>query len=509
MRKSILWLLLVSCMFSGVISAQKIAYSDPDKEDPRTLQFELIGKINGRNLIYKGYREQHFICAYDADMKLLEKNKLQPEGTRLLSTDFLVYPEFSYFLYQYYQKGAVIFAAIKIDAQGRQVGKEMLLDSTEQISYSSNNKIYSVINSEDKQQIMVFKINTHNDRRHILTTSLFNRELALQKKSVVPIEMPQSNDFLSEFTLLNDGEMVCIRASGTSSNDNINKVTLVFKDPLWDAVRLGELQIKGIFLDDIRIKADNINKHYLVTSFYSKVRRGNIDGLYYALWDKEKHTQLMQATTAFSDELRNDVRGEGALKTAFNDFFINHTILRKDGGFLLAAESVYTSSRGNTLNRWDYLYGSPYRMPSDYFMWNSPAGIYPWGYNNMNNNANTLTRYYAENVLVISFEPSGKMEWSNVVRKSQFDDNSDDMIGFGMMNSGDQLHFLFNIQEKRALILSDQSIAPGGQLTRNPTFKNLDKGYEFMPRHAKQIGLRQVLVPCQFRGYICFAKIDF
>jgi len=63
MRKSILWLLLVSIMFSGVISAQKIAYSDPDKEDPRTLQFELIGKINGRNLIYKGYREQHFICA--------------------------------------------------------------------------------------------------------------------------------------------------------------------------------------------------------------------------------------------------------------------------------------------------------------------------------------------------------------------------------------------------------------------------------------------------------------
>jgi hypothetical protein len=217
----------------------------------------------------------------------------------------------------------------------------------------------------------------------------------------------------------------------------------------------------------------------------------------------------MQATTTFSDELRNDARGEGPVKTAFNDFFINKIILRKDGGFLLSAESVYTTSRGSTLNRWDYLYGSPYRMPSDYFMWNSPSGVYPWGYNNMLNNGNTLTRYYAENVLVLSFEPSGKMEWSNVVRKSQFDDNSDDMIGFGMMNTGDQLHFLYNIQEKRTLILSDQSIAPGGQLTRNPTFKNLDKGYEFMPRHAKQIGLRQVLVPCQFRGYICFAKIDF
>jgi len=507
MAKLRLYILIAIVALAGEVTAQNIYYSDPDRADPKTLQFELIGKLGGQFLVYKSYRDQHFIYVYDNGMQTLDKVKLPMENGRLLSTDFLVYPDFAWFFYQYYYKGAIYAAALKIDPSGKPVGNEIVLDSTQRQSLS-NSKVYSVINSEDKNQIMVFKINTTNDRRHVLTTCLFNKELSLQKRSVVPVEMPQTNDFLSEFTLFNDGEMACIRASGTSSNDNINKVTVIFKDPLWDALSMGELSVKGIFLDDIRMRADNINKHYVITSFFSKMKRGNIDGLYYAVWDKERHTEVMHASTIFSEELRADARGDGAIKTAFNDFYIKQLVMRRDGGFILAAESVYTSTRGGNLNRWDYLYGSPFRMTNDYFLWNNPMGFYPWGYNGMFN-SNNFTRFYAENVMVLSFDPAGKLEWSNIVRKSQFDDNKDDMIGFALVNTGNQLHFLFNSYEKRIQILSDQSITSEGQLIRNPTLKNLDRGFEFMPRHAKQVGLRQVLIPCQYRGYICFAKIEF
>ena len=78
---------------------------------------------------------------------------------------------------------------------------------------------------------------------------------------------------------------------------------------------------------------------------------------------------------------------------------------------------------------------------------------------------------------------------------------------------GDQIvldsGFLFNLQEKRNLMLSDQSIEPSGQLTRRPTLKNLDKGYDFMPRFGKQVGAKTIIFPCQYRNYICFAKVDF
>jgi hypothetical protein len=462
-------------------------------------------------MVYKNYREAHTIVTYDADMKPVDKTKLEFINLRLLNTDFIQYPDFVYMIYQFQRRSVMYCMAVKLDPSGKKIGEAIELDSTDNINYASNNKIYSLLVSDDKHKIMVFKINTKNDKSHILTTSLYNTDMVLQKRSRLNIPMPQRNDFLSEFALDNEGDMICIRASGTSTNDNINKISLITKPALQDNYTVSDIKLGNIYLDDMRIKVDNINKHYLITSFLSKQRRGNIEGLYYMLWDKGQNKELLNATTVFTDEFREDAKGENGSKTAFNDFFLKNIILRKDGGFIIVAESAYTSSRGNTLNRWDYLYGSPYWTPVDYYSWNSPIGYYPWGRYNIYGpvNTNNLTRYFADNVAVISFEPNGKMEWSNVVRKSQFDDNTDNYIGFGLFNTGDQLHYIFNLQEKRAMVLTDQSIAPTGQIERNPTFKNLDKGYDFMPRHAKQIGSRTAIVPCQYRGFTCFAKIEF
>lgn len=501
-------LLMIGLFLAGLTGiAQKITYSDPDRDDARALNFEILGRMNGKILVYKGYRDQHFVGVYDNDMKVVSKNKLDFFPDKVLNTDFLSYTDFAYIFYQYQKRSVLYCMAAKIDANGKKVGDPVLLDTTTNINYAASNKIYAVINSEDKQKIMVFKINSRSDRVHILTTCLFDKDLSLLKKTRITIPMPQRNDFLSEFSVDNDGDLACIRASGTSQNDNINKITLITKAALRDDFSTSDLRLNNLFLDDIRIKVDNINKHYIITSFFSKTRRGNIEGLYYYLWDKQKAAEILTAATTFSEEFRADARSDGNIKAAFNDYFLKHIVLKKDGGFLIIAEAAYSTSRGNALNRWDYLYGSPYWSPMDYYSWNSPLGYYPWWRSSAFNT--TLTRYFADNIAVVSFDPSGKMEWSNVIRKAQYDDNSDNFIGYGLVNSGDELHFLFNVQEKRDMILSDQAIAPSGQINRNPTFKNLDKGYDFMPRHAKQVGAHQVVVPCQYRGFTCFAKIEF
>jgi hypothetical protein len=93
--------------------------------------------------------------------------------------------------------------------------------------------------------------------------------------------------------------------------------------------------------------------------------------------------------------------------------------------------------------------------------------------------------------------------------KSQFDDQSDELLSYQLMNTGGQIHFLFNQLERRYNLLTDYSISPEGQMTRNPTLKNLDKGYEFMPKFGKQVSAKQMIMPCLYRNYICFAKIDY
>ena len=77
------------------------------------------------------------------------------------------------------------------------------------------------------------------------------------------------------------------------------------------------------------------------------------------------------------------------------------------------------------------------------------------------------------------------------------------------MNTGGELHFLFNLYERRTLLLNDHSIDRDGKITRHPTLKNLERGVEFMPRLAKQVSATSTIVPCQYRNYLTFAKIDF
>jgi hypothetical protein len=120
-----------------------------------------------------------------------------------------------------------------------------------------------------------------------------------------------------------------------------------------------------------------------------------------------------------------------------------------------------------------------------------------------------LTRYYYDNIVAFNMDKSGNLIWSNVIHKSQYDDDTDNFLSYQLFNAGNQLHFLFNEKDRRNQVLSDRTLQPDGELLRNPTLKSLDKGYEFMPRLGKQVSSRQVIVPCYYRNYLCFAKIDY
>jgi len=122
---------------------------------------------------------------------------------------------------------------------------------------------------------------------------------------------------------------------------------------------------------------------------------------------------------------------------------------------------------------------------------------------------NQNVRYQADNIVIMSFDKDGNREWNSVISKEQFDDQTDDLIGYQVMNTGGQLHFLFNNYERRLQLLNDFSLEPTGKINRNPTLKNLERGYDFMPKFGKQVSARQMIIPCLYRNYICFAKVDY
>jgi hypothetical protein len=491
-------------LFFYAVNAQRIIISEPDREDSRRMNFEIIGKMNNNFLIYKAIRGDNFICLYDNEMKLTKKVKHEylPDE-RMINVDFFPYQDFIYMIYQYQKRNIVHCNAVKLNGNGEKISDPVELDTT-MIGGSANNKIYTALSSEDKQKIMVFKINSKKRDWFIITTKLFNDKLELQKKSILTMAMDERNDNLGEFAVDNEGNLVFSKYYRTS-NESISKAYMVIKRAMSDSFNYYSLNLEKNFLDELRVKVDNTNQRYLLSAFYYTQKRGNIEGLYFLAMNKISWQPVLEKHFVFSEDLRQEARGESNLKMAFNDYFIRNIIIKKDGGFLVDAEAYYTTSRSSSWNRWDYIYGSPFSFPYDYYFYSPYYSSWWW----RRNNFNQAVRHHADNVAIFSFTNNGELEWSNVIRKSQFDDESDDRVSYNVINTGGQLHFLFNLQEKRNLLLNDFSLTPDGKINRNPTLKGLDKGHEFMPKYGKQISARQFIVPCFYRNYICFAKIDF
>jgi hypothetical protein len=300
--------------------------------------------------------------------------------------------------------------------------------------------------------------------------------------------------------------------SSAANNDNgtIQNLTLMVMPPGNDTLLKHPVVMPKIYLDDIRVKLDNTNKHIIMAAFYSNQKRGNIDGLYSVVWDRNSDTLLTAKTLVFNEELKSNAKSDGPYRAAFNDYFLQAIVVRRNGGFVVVSESAYSSSRGIYNNRWDY-YGNPYWSNSNSYLYGSSYGYgysYPWmspyGYG-----SNQLTRYYADNIAIVAFDSLANKEWASIISKSQYDDNSDNFIGYGTYVTSEKVNFLFNQFSKRTLLLQQQSIEASGKVTPAPTLKELDKGYQFMPRYIKQVSSKEVLIPCQYRNYLCFAKIEF
>lgn len=501
-------LALFSCFYT--VTAQKIYYSEPERDDTKRTNFDIVGKVGGNYLVYKSNRNDDNISVYNAEMRMLKKVNVNPEDEKWINVDFISYPEHAWMIYQYQRKSILYCMAVKIDGEGNLLNKPLELDTT-RIGWAANNKIYTTTYSDDKKQIMIFKINSKNQKNFLFTTLLFDEFLHLKNKQQLNMPMEERNDYFTDFLLDNDGGLVFGKYVRKGGGDFITDLTLVTKEPEAAEFTSYDMKTGDRVLDDVKIKIDNTNKRYLFSALYYKQRRGNIEGLYTVTWDRGSSKIFHEHILPFTSEMRAQAKGQDAnLRIAFNDYFIKNIIIRKDGGYLLTAESMYSTSRGGgAFNRWDYMgWNNP---------WSSPYNSYyysPYYYNSYGMPWNRwgggqATRYHAENIIILSFNKADSLEWSNVIPKSQFDDQTDGLISHQIMNTGGELHFLFNLYERRTILLNDQSVGPDGKITRYPTLRNLDRSIEFMPRYGKQVSSRSIIMPCQFRNYLIFAKIDF
>ncbi|MFT3679961.1 MAG: hypothetical protein QM791_06790 [Ferruginibacter sp.] len=501
--RAIVFGLLCLLLASFSLHAQQIVFSEPEREDVRDMNFEVIGKVNKNILVFHDVRWKYAVNVYNDSMRLVEKVSADFIPNKTANIDIVAYPDFFYIIYQYQKKGILYCMAAKLGGDGKIMGEPVQLDTT-RIGSLGDNKIYSAIYSEDKKKIMVFKIQKVDDSFNFVTL-LYDNNLQLLHKARQVVDYNRRSNIYSDFFLDNEGNMVFAGAIDKEKRDDPSSLFLLVKNALSDSFSRKRIDLNNAYLDEVKLKIDNLNKKYIVNTFYHRERRGNIDGLYCAIWDKVGDTAYANVFIELGDSIRALAKTSGSYKNVFNDFYIRSVILKRDGSYLLTAEDFYSQTTGfNNLSRYDMFY-SPLNT-YDYYYFNNYYGGY---YRPFRSFGNQSTQFYYDNVLLLSISKTGYPEWINVLHKQQYADDNDNYLSFGLFNTSNGLHFLYNDIAKRTKLLSENIISPDGKTRRNPTIKTIDRDYEFMPRFSKQVGVRQVIMPCTYRNNICFAKIDF
>jgi len=505
--KKLIYIIVFLFFVSQFSFSQMITYSQPVKEDTRDINFEVIGKMKGDFLIFKNLKGNYAVSIYDNDMQLVNNVKLDFLPEKTFNVNFVAYPDFFYLIYQYQRKGIVHCMGVKLDAESKLLSDPIELDTTK-LDWLDESKIYTTINSDDKQKIMVFKIQRKGEKLNF-STLLLDNQLKLIKQSRQSLEYEENRNTLSDFLLDNNGNLVFAKSYRRGNRENINDLSLVIKSSMADSFTVHKIDLSNHYIDDAKIKIDNSNGHYILNSLYFDERRGDIDGLFSNIWNAAPDTSLATNFTKFNNELRSSARTEGPSRDVFNDFFIRNIIVKKDGGYVLTAEDFSTRSNNlnNPWNRWDYLYGTPYTMtPYGYYYYNPSYWMYR-PYSDLYNNQST--RFYYDNILLISVGNDASMQWGNVLQKEQYSTDDDNYLSYLTFNTSSGIHFLFNEMERKDMMLIDNSLTSQGITNREPPLKGIDDDYQFMPKFGKQVSARQVIIPCTYRNSISFAKIDY
>lgn len=322
---------------------------------------------------------------------------------------------------------------------------------------------------------------------------------------------------LGSYQLANDGTFAFTKYKRLKTG-NISEAFLIEKIPgsNYNIHELGNSTgVNTLFLDDIKVRVDEANQRYILASLYSNTAKGDMDGIYVSAFNKGSGQHIFEKTARFDDDLRKRAKlSGGALKSVFNDYFINNIILDGNGSFAIASEALYTSG-GNTWDRWGYWgspwygslsgwgagwgYWSPYRFYTPFFY-----RSYWWGNPGLGGGGGS--RYHAGNIAIVSFDRDGNKQWDNVIIKHQDDTETDGSISYQVVNTGDNMHFLLNNSGKIST-LENIIVGSAGDMQAPPAVKAKDKNIDFMPRYGKQVSAHELIIPYRYKGNISFAKI--
>lgn len=267
------------------------------------------------------------------------------------------------------------------------------------------------------------------------------------------------------------------------------------------------LDLKGKFITDVQIDGAP-NGDIIASGFYSETGTFSVKGAFYMSIDSKtrevKIKQLSEFPTDFitqyyserekKKEKKKEAKGDEA---ELYQFRLDNLLIREDGGVTLIAEQFFieertyitTDSQGRTTTR----------------------TVYYYNYND---------------ILVLSFDKTGMVEWKTKIPKRQVTTNDGGYYSsYNFSVIGDKIYFIFNDNPKNLFLPKDQKPYPfsgskelavvlvevdaSGKSTKELLMTTEKGDLIVRPKMCKQTGAKEVLICSQKTKVYQFSKVVF
>ena len=193
------------------LTAQSYVMSGTEKTDKDQMQYEVLGKVDGRYWIYKNNEGIATIAQYNDQMQLVQQNDLVFLPKKLNALEFVTKSNRVYAFYQFQSATTVYAMVAELDEKGQLVGTPTIIDTAEKIRPGSGTKVFNLIESEDRSKLLFFSVNTTNPASIKIKTMALSTPFGKLNEATISINAQNKKSNLSDFALDNKGNLFCLR----------------------------------------------------------------------------------------------------------------------------------------------------------------------------------------------------------------------------------------------------------------------------------------------------------
>ncbi len=372
---------------------------------------------------------------------------------------------------------------------------------------------FDVVVSQDYSKVLVMYYTPHEKGEpERFGAMVFDNSMELIWENEYELPYPDEKFDINEVFVGNNGQLFLTgtkydgNKAGFISRDAKNySFVLLSSDENGDELVESKIELKDFYISDMT--ASMLPNSDIVCAGFttSRTLSRNINGVFYILIDNKTREISVESTKEFDYEFIKEGMTEKQEKKAdkqkakgkevnLPSFTFREIILKENGGALVVAEqywmeiSAYTDAKGNT---------------------------------------HTTYHYFYNDIVAVSIDAQGQIEWASKVIKRQHSTNDDGCYSsYALATVGNTIYFVFNDNMENHLFPNEKvkNFAPRsskkgavtlceidylGNVTKELLFSGSESGVTLVPKLSEQISTNEMFFYCKLGKKNKFGMLTF